>query len=368
MNHRTYNFHATDAVRESILLRAGLCGPAGCGKCLGRGTGLILGTRFVERLGLGPLYVIDAENRSALRYAYSPRSRQGYRFKHVPLPEDDRSPAAYSAALDYCESQGAGVILIDSLTHAWDGINGVLEQVDQITERSRAPKGAVSEGAVSEGWKVMGLVQKRLLQRILGSSAHIIFTVRAKTGIAIETDARAARSVVRYGLEPIQQANLAYEPDLFFDMTVPDNNLIVTKSRCDRLTPGEVVRRPGVEFADVLIEWAEDSDPPTEARTLGEAINQAVAEGICAAEERSAERYKGAKRKLLGWCENAGINAARREWALQHFKERVALVAGPRSPNAAGVVSCGVPANTQSLLGSLLSDEDRARNLEERRP
>jgi hypothetical protein len=172
---------------------------------------------------------------------------------------------------------------------------------------------------------------------------------------------------VKVGLQPVQREGVDYEPDLFFDMTVPDNALIVSKSRCDRLTPGEVVRRPSVEFADVIIEWIEDSDPPTAARTLGEAVNQAVAEGIRAAEERSAERYKEAKRKLLAWCEHSGVNAARREVALGHFKDRVAVVAGPKAPSAPGVVSCGVPANTQSLLGSLLSDEDRLRAIDQGR-
>src|ERR1700710_2991188 len=108
MTQRVYNFQATDATRERILLRAALSGPTGSGKTK---TGLILGTRMVERLGTGPLFVIDSENKSALRYAYSPRSRQGYKFKHVAMPEDDYSPAAYTAALDYCESQGAGGIL-----------------------------------------------------------------------------------------------------------------------------------------------------------------------------------------------------------------------------------------------------------------
>src|SRR4051812_37985137 len=119
MTQRVYNFQATEASRERILLRAALCGPTGSGKTK---TGLILGTRLVERLAVGPLYVIDSENKSALRYAYSPRTLQGYRFKHVAMPEDDYSPAAYTAALDYCESQGAGVILIDSLSHAWNGL------------------------------------------------------------------------------------------------------------------------------------------------------------------------------------------------------------------------------------------------------
>ncbi|APR86029.1 Hypothetical protein A7982_11378 [Minicystis rosea] len=357
MAQRVYNFQASDATRESILLRAGICGPTGSGKTK---TGLVIGTRMVERLGLGPLYVIDSENKSSLRYAYSPRSRQGYRFKHVAMPEDDYSPAAYVAALDYCESQGAGVILIDSLSHAWNGINGVLEQVDQVTERSR------TKNSFSEGWKTMTPIHNRLIQRILGSSAHIIFTLRAKTDWVIQENERGKREPQKVGLAPVQREGVDYEPDLYFDMTVPDNSLIVSKSRCDRLTPGEVVRRPGVEFADVLIEWIEDSEPPKAARTLGEAVNQAVAEGVLAAEEKSADRYKEAKRKLLAWCDHSGVSATRREVALGQFKERVTAVAGPKAPSAPGVVSCGVPANN-TFLGSLLSDEDRLRAIDQGR-
>src|SRR5580704_18229626 len=236
MATRVYNFQASEATRESILLRAAICGPTGSGKTK---TALSIGTRMVERLGLGPLHVIDSENKSALRYAYSPRSRQGYRFKHVAMPEDDYSPAAYMAALDYCESQGAGVILIDSLSHAWNGINGVLEQVDTLTERSR------SKNAFSEGWKAMTPVHNRLIQRILGSSAHIIFTLRAKVDWVVQENAAGKKEPVKVGLAPIQRDGIDYEPDLFFDMTAPDNTLIVSKSRSDRIAPGEIVKRPG---------------------------------------------------------------------------------------------------------------------------
>ncbi|MFT3768012.1 MAG: hypothetical protein QM820_21390 [Minicystis sp.] len=95
-------------------------------------------------------------------------------------------------------------------------------------------------------------------------------------------------------------------------------------------------------------------------------MNQAVAQGILAAEEKSAERYKEAKRKLLAWCDQSGVAAPRREVALAQFKERVALVAGPKAPSAPGVVSCGVPANN-TFLNSLSSDEDRLRAIDQGR-
>lgn len=316
---KTFSFQATEATRESILLRVALCGPTGSGKTK---TGLILGSRLAERLNAGPFYVIDSESRSALRYAYSPRSGQGYRFKHVPMPDDDFSPGAYSAALDYCEAQGAGVILIDSLSHAWNGINGVLEQVDRVTAQSR------SHNAFSEGWKAMTPIQNRMVQRILASGAHIIMTLRAKTEWVMQENDRGKKEPVKMGLAPVQRDGIDYEPDLFFDMTVPDNNLIVAKSRCDRLAPGEIIKRPGPEFADVLVEWIRDSEAPAEPRTLGEAIALATREGVAAAEERSLEGYKRAKEKLTAWCRAHGVDAARHELAQAQVKERVGAAAG----------------------------------------
>ena len=368
MAQHGYNFHASEATRESILLRAGICGPTGSGKTK---TGLTLGSRMVERLGTGPLYVIDSENKSALRYAYSPRSRQGYRFKHVPMPEDDYSPAAYTAAMDYCESQGAGVILIDSLSHAWNGINGVLEQVDQVTERSR------SKSTFSEGWKAMTPIHNRLIQRILGSSAHIIFTLRAKVDWVVQENALGKKEPVKVGLAPVQREGVDYEPDLFFDMTAPENLLIVSKSRSDRIAPGTIFKKPGTDLADLIIEWIEDSDPPNGARTLGEAVNMAVAEGILAAEEKSAERYKEAKRRLAAWCEASGVSPARRDLALGQFKERVALVAGPKTPTppsspglmTAPAATCTGNAVSGAFLmnAAMMSDEDRLHAIDQGR-
>jgi hypothetical protein len=345
MAQKVYNFHATDATRESILLRAAICGPTGSGKTK---TGLILASRMVDRLGTGPLFVIDSENKSALRYAYSPRSRQGYRFKHVPMPEDDYSPAAYMAALDYCEAQGAGVILIDSLSHAWNGINGVLELVDQVTQASR------NKNTFSEGWKTMTPIHNRLIQRVLGSSAHVIFTLRAKVDWAVQENDRGKKEPVKVGLAPIQREGIDYEPDLFFDMTAPDNSLIVAKSRCDRLAPGELVKKPGNDFADVVIEWILDTEPSTSARTLGEAISMAVADGLAAAEKKSPELYKEAKRKLVAWCDQNGVSPARRDTALLQFKDRVAATTGPKQN--------GAPANTTAM-----TDEERMRAIDEGR-
>ena len=70
---------------------------------------------------------------------------------------------------------------------------------------------------------------------ILGSSAHIIFTLRAKVDWVVQENERGKKEPVKVGLAPVQREGVDYEADLFFTMTAPDNLLIVEKSRCDRL-------------------------------------------------------------------------------------------------------------------------------------
>ena len=331
MSEPKYNFSAIEATRESFILRLGICGPTGCGKTK---TGLMIGTRLVQKLKTGPLYVIDSENRSALRYAYSPRTKQGYRFKHVSMPSDDYGPKAYMAALDYCENQGAGVILVDSLSHVWNGINGVLEQVDRITDQSR------SKAAFSTGWKDMTPLHNKLVQRLLESNAHLLFTLRAKMHYDIVENERGRKEPVKVGLAPIAREGISYEPDLFFTMTAPSNDLIVDKSRCDTLAPGEVFKKPGDDFADIIANWVLDAEPATVARSLGEAIVIAVTEGIAAGEAKAPDRYNAAKATMLAWCKSNGVSAERQDEAMAALKARVAAALGRANrehPNATPV-------------------------------
>lgn len=173
-----YRFQATRAARSAFKLRAGFCGASGSGKSY---SALAVASRISERLS-APLYAIDSENGSLLKYAKSRRTGKGFDFMHVPLPALDYSPAAYAAALDYCVGEGAGIILIDSFSHEWEGPNGVLEQVDRITEAAGRKTGR-DASSFSSGWKDMKPEHNRLVQQILSCDAHVLFTVRAKVKV-----------------------------------------------------------------------------------------------------------------------------------------------------------------------------------------
>ena len=188
-------------------------------------------------------------------------------------------------------------------------------------------------------------VHNRLIQRILGSSAHVIFTLRAKVDWVVQENERGKKEPVKLGMMPVQREGVDYEPDLFFDMTAPDNALVVSKSRSDRIAPGGRLQEARGRCSPISSSsGSRTASRRTGARTLGEAVNMAVAEGILAAEERSADRYKEAKRRLVAWCEGNGVSAARRDLAVGQFKERVALVAGPKvSPAAASWAGVAPP-------------------------
>lgn len=253
---RRFEFRAVDATREQIILRAAFVGKSNSGKSW---TAMLTAVHLAERLGIGPVYVIDSENGSALRYAKSPKTGHGFTFKHVAMPPDDYSPEMYCEAIDYCEAQGARVILVDGISQEWTDAPGcVLEQVDAITEAATARKAAQGNvkqaSAFSTGWAEMSPRHSVFVQRMLRCSAHLIATMRCKTAYEVGRDGAPKK----IGLAPIQRPGVEYEFDLLFQMD--DAVLTVGKTRCDRIAPGTVITRPGTEFADLLVDWIQDVD------------------------------------------------------------------------------------------------------------
>ncbi len=251
-----FQFTHRRATREQIILRAAFVGKSNSGKSK---TAMITACHIAERLGLGLPWVIDSENGSALRYAKSPKTGNGYDFEHVPMPPDDYSPESYIDAIDYCEAHGARVILCDGISQEWTDAPGcVIEQVDELTEEATAAKAARGNNgkasAFSSGWKEMSPRHNIFVQRMLRSSAHFIATMRCKTAYEVDKTGNPKK----IGLAPIQRAGVDYEFDLLFQMD--DAVLTVGKTRCDRIEPGMKIEKPGTAFADLLVDWLQDVD------------------------------------------------------------------------------------------------------------
>ncbi len=235
------------ATKSQARLRMAMIGPAGSGKTY---SALCVAKHLVPG---GRVAVIDTEHGSASKYAGSSDTT----FEFDSLEPDSFSPDTYVEAIHAAEQAGYDIIIIDSLSHAWMGKDGALEQVDAAAKRERGN----SFGA----WRNVTPKHNALVEAIIGSKCHVIATMRSKTEYAQEKDDRGKTVVRKIGLAPIQRDGLEYEFDVTGDLDV-DNNFVVGKTRCSALA-GKVFAKPGQAIAEILRAWLSDGSPAPVAAT-----------------------------------------------------------------------------------------------------
>src|SRR5260221_3704877 len=85
--------------------------------------------------------------------------------------------------------------------------------------------------------------------------------MRTKTEWILDRDERTGKTMPRkVGLAPVMRDGIEYEFDVCGEMD-QENTLIITKSRCPKLTGG-VFLKPGREVAEILKEWLDGPPPP----------------------------------------------------------------------------------------------------------
>ncbi len=230
------------ATKSQCRARVAIAGPSGSGKTY---TGLIIATVLAEG---GKIAVIDSERGSASKYA------DEFDFDVCELTSF--SPHEYIKAIRGAEDAGAAAILIDSLSHAWSGIGGALEMVDNATARSRS-------GNSYAAWREVTPVHNALVDAMLQCRSHLVATMRSKTEYVLEEGPGGKKTPRKIGMAPVQRDGMEYEFDIFADMDF-ENRLIVSKTRCKALRQ-LVVPTPGTDFAQKILDWVSDGAPVDEA-------------------------------------------------------------------------------------------------------
>lgn len=230
------------AKKYAHKIRLGLAGPTGSGKTY---TAEKVAAYIAAKEG-GRVAVIDTEHGTAALYA------EEFDFDHLVL--ESFAPDRYVEAIHEAEREGYAVIIVDSVTHAWAGKDGALEQVD---------KKAGQNGNSFTAWRDVTPQHNRLVEALVGCKTHIIVTVRSKMAYALqetEQNGRKRTVVEKLGLQPVQREGLEYEFDVFADIDVT-NTLSVSKTRCKELQGYSVVKA-GDELASTLWEWAQGDAAP----------------------------------------------------------------------------------------------------------
>ena len=242
------------ATKKKSRLRLAILGPSGSGKTY---SALAIGKHLAATLK-SPLAVIDTERGSASKYA-------GDVADFSVLELTSFSPGNYIKAIRLAQANGFKVIIVDSLSHAWFGADGILDQKDK--------KGDTSFGA----WRTLTPQHNDLVEAILAFDGHIICTMRSKMEYVQEKDAKGKTTVRKVGLAPVQREGMEYEFDVIGEMDV-DNCMHVTKTRCSALADASI-RKPGADVATILLDWLDQGvdEAPRPAAPTPEVVPQAPA-------------------------------------------------------------------------------------------
>lgn len=229
------------AERKKAKLRLALCAPSGAGKTY---SALLI----AQGLG-GRIAMIDTERGSGELYS----NLCEYDVCQIQPPY---TPKKYIEAIHEAERAGYGTIIIDSLTHAWAGQGGLLEEVDKRKGR----------GNDFTAWRDITPQHNALVDAMLQSSCHIIATMRTKTAYEVVKDERTGKTKpVKVGLAPVQRDGLEYEFTVVLDIDVDKHIASASKDRTS-LFDGEVFV-PTVETGQTILQWLESGVEPPRRNT-----------------------------------------------------------------------------------------------------
>ncbi len=239
----------TPAKREKLKLRMAVCGPSGSGKSYtALRFGFALGTKVAA---------IDTEHGALSKYQGLAPDGTPWDFDVVELTH--HAPTGYTAAIKEAGRLGYEVLIIDSLSHAWEGAGGALDQVDR--------KG----GNKFTAWKDVTPQHRDMVNAILGAPLHVIATMRTKTEYVLEADAKGKMVPVKIGTQPVQRAGMEYEFDVVADMDL-SHVLTVSKTRCPDIDQ-EIVAVPGASWMAPLSRWLDaGAANPTAADAPGAGV------------------------------------------------------------------------------------------------
>ncbi len=186
------------AVRQAIPFVGCFYGKSGSGKTYSA-------LKLAQGLaGGGKILCVDTENKRMSHYA------DDFNFDVINL-EPPFTPSKYLEAMKIAEKEGYSVLVIDSISHEWDGTGGCLEMAEE---------GKTSSGKALSGlnkWAKVKMEHRKLMQNLLQSRIHIIFCARAKE-LLEQTGSGFDATITYKGIIPIQEKNFPYEMLVTFFM------------------------------------------------------------------------------------------------------------------------------------------------------
>jgi hypothetical protein len=212
------SFIIKKAQRQKAKLRIGVFGASGSGKTI---SSLYLAYGLCQ--DWSKICVIDTENQSADLYAnFTPKNSETLGEYNTLTLESPFTPERYIEAIKACESAGIEVIVIDSISHEWEGKGGILEIKEQLD---------LGGGNSYTNWGKVTPRHNAFIQTALTSNSHIVITSRVKTDVALITNDKGKAVPTKVGLKAVTRDGIDYEMTVCFDIEAGSHLAKCSKDR-----------------------------------------------------------------------------------------------------------------------------------------
>ena len=269
----------TPAARKGSHVLIGLYGFSGCGKTLS--------ALYIARGLVGPkgrIAMIDTETGRGLVYAMEAGG-----FDHAELTPPF-TPERYVEAIRQAETAGYDALIIDSASHEWEGIGGIIE-----TAEASGQQGLLK-------WANPKARHKKFVQHLLNTRMHVVICLRAKEKLVPVTAANIAKypgakvkDIVSEGMVSIQDKRFIYEQTVQLFLPLPEAGQprgVPVLEKCPKdllgaFPPGEQI---SVATGERIAEWVAGGAPVDHA---AEALQRTAEETAAGGTAMMREWWKG---------------------------------------------------------------------------
>ena len=275
------------AVREETFTLTSIAGPSGSGKTYSA----ILYARGLVGPN-GKIGFVDTENKRSRFYADVAGG-----FDVIDLDPPFTS-TRYIEAIKTFEDAGYKAIIIDSISHEWEGTGGVLEQADAIEQATKR--------AGLHCWAKPKAGHKKMMNEVLQTSAHLIFCCRVKEKVVQVKGANGKTEIVNEGFVVVQEKMFIYE--MTVSMMLAEGSHVPTIQKC----PGDlefafpVGKKITPDVGKSVAQWAD------QGVAIDQELEAAKREGLLAANQGTAA--------LIEWWKGLGARQAKLEPMKDTFK------------------------------------------------
>lgn len=234
------------AKREGSHVLISMEGQSGTGKTY---SAILLGRGIVGPNG--KLGMLDTETGRGKYYA---DLAGGYEYGELTPPF---SPERYVAGIKAAEAAGIECLIIDSGSHEWEGLGGLIDIADSGKTKSGSALTGLAKWAKPKGR------HKRFMQTLLTTRMHLIICLRAKEKLIQRKGADGKEEIVSAGWFPVQDKYFSYEMTarLFFPDGGPKGAPDLVKCPADLLGAFPAGGLVSVDAGARIAEWVRGGVP-----------------------------------------------------------------------------------------------------------